>query len=132
MITQLPTLIGFITGAILFIIFEVIRRRIKNGPICEFYTLYIHKYILTLRIGVFLMTAAFFLNFFNLFEKITIFNVQFKFHNCLMVLAIIIFAFSGRIFFQEVERMLRHHKKEKELCEKRIKDCQKDELNLVE
>jgi len=120
-IIHLFNFISVIIGFSLIILIEYVKRRIKKGPLGDFYALYSHQYISSVEFGIFFLIISFLISSFPQLEKILTFDLLSHF---LMALAMLIFVLSGKIFLQEVERMLRHREKEKELLEKYVQKNQ--------
>jgi|GEM_PF-6715543 len=119
---QLLNFSGVIIGFLLLGFIEYAKRRIKKGPLGDFYSLYSHRYITSVEFGIIFLTISFFISSFSKLEQLTAFDILRHF---LLVLAMIILALSGKIFLQEVERMLRHREKEKKRFEKIVSEKSK-------
>lgn len=117
---------GVVIGAILLIILWYTKKRIKKGPLGIFFSLYSHKYLFSVEFGVLFLTFSILISIIRRLENFTAYDVHLYFiSSLLLVLAMAIFALSGKILLQEVERMLRHRERKKEIFEKMIDEKSK-------
>lgn len=127
---QLFEFTGVVIGIMLLILLWHTKKRIKKGPLGTFFSLYSHKYLFSVEFGILFLTASLLISVIAGLENFLTYRVILNLiGRFLLVLAMAIFAFSGKIFLQEVERMLRHREKKKEIFEKMIVKNQKQPSN---
>lgn len=116
-------LFGAFLGLILITTIEYIKYKVRNGPLGEFYALYARNYIFVAEGGILLLATSFLWAILRLHTTFPLFD-RVPVHEVLMVGAMACFAYSGKIFLGEVERMIRHRQKEKEALAKELERVQ--------
>ena len=108
--------VGIVVGLVLLAIVEYTKIRVKRGPLGELFELYVHKYLLIGEFGILSLTVSL-ISSFSGREVITFGKYNIEIHHLLIGIAMILFALSGRILLQEVERAIRHRQKGEEILE---------------
>jgi len=99
--------LGF--GILLLILIEYIKRRFRKSPMGELFALYASKYVVVAELGVVLMTFSFLMSATNPDVRAAA-AWKISPHHLLMMLAMLTFLFSGKIFLDQLERVIRHKK----------------------